>query len=128
MNRTNIVFDTCAVIRLLNRQYDVSTLGIDIDEAKLLASVVVRMELLAKPDLPVDEERHIREFLNDLTIVPLDEAVEQKAVEILRATSTKLPDSIIAATAIVLDAILLTDDAKLLQLSWPGLRLRSTKL
>ena len=105
-----------------------STLGIDIDEAKLLASVVVRMELLAKPDLPVDEERHIREFLNDLTIVPLDEAVEQKAVEILRATSTKLPDSIIAATAIVLDAILLTDDAKLLQLSWPGLRLRSTKL
>jgi predicted nucleic acid-binding protein len=125
MNGTNIVFDTCAVIKLLNKQYDVSTLGINIDETKLLTSVIVRMELLAKPHLPTDEERHIREFLNDLTIVPLDETVEQKAIEIRRATSTKLPDSIIAATAVVLDAILLTDDAMLLKLSWPGLRLRS---
>jgi predicted nucleic acid-binding protein len=125
MNGTNIVFDTCAVIKLLNRQYDVSTLGINIDETKLLTSIIVRMELLAKPNLPTDEERHIREFLNDLTIVPLDETVEQKAIEIRRATSTKLPDSIIAATAVVLDAILLTDDAMLLKLSWPGLRSRS---
>jgi len=122
MNGTNIVFDTCAVIKLLNRQYDMSSLGINVDDAKLLTSVIVRMELLSKPNLPTSEERHIREFLNDLIIVPLDEAVEQKAVEIRRATSAKLPDSIIAATAIVLDAFLLTDDAKLLNLSWPELR------
>ena len=125
MNGTNIVFDTCAVINLLNGKCDMSALGIDIGKAKLLTSVIVRMELLAKPNLPADEERDIREFLNDLTVVPLDESVEQKAVEIRRATSVKLPDSIIAATAVVLDAILLTNDDRLLKLSWPGLKLRS---
>jgi len=123
MNGTNIVFDTCAVIKLLNRQYDLSTLGINVDGARLLTSVIVRMELLAKPNLPAGEERDIREFLNDLTVVPLDEAVEQKAVEIRRSTSTKLPDSIVAATAVVLNAILLTDDDRLLKLSWPGLKM-----
>jgi len=122
MSGTNVVFDTCAVIKLLNRQYDLLTLGIDVDGARLLTSVIVRMELLAKPNLPVNEERSILEFLNDLTIVPLDEAVERKAVEIRRATSTKLPDCIIAATAILLNAILLTDDDDLLRLSWPGLQ------
>jgi predicted nucleic acid-binding protein len=122
MSGTNVVFDTCAVIKLLNRQYDLLTLGIDVDGARLLTSVIVRMELLAKPNLPVNEERSILEFLNDLTVVPLDESVERKAVEIRRATSTKLPDCIIAATAILLNATLLTDDDDLLRLSWPGLQ------
>jgi len=125
MNGTNIVFDTCAVIKLLSGQYDMPTLGINIDEAKLLTSVIVRMELLAKPNLSADEERYIREFLNDLTVVTLNETVEQKAVEIRRATSVKLPDCIIAATAVVLDAVLLTDDERLLKLSWPGLTMRA---
>ena len=34
----------------------------------------------------------------------------------------KLPDCIIASTAIILDAVLFTDDDQLLSLSWPGLR------
>ena len=34
----------------------------------------------------------------------------------------KLPDCIVAATSIILNAVLLTDDHHLLNLSWPGLR------
>ena len=37
----------------------------------------------------------------------------------------KLPDCIIAATSIVLDAILLTDDDELLKLSHPGFRVQN---
>jgi predicted nucleic acid-binding protein len=79
------------------------------------------MELLSKRNITDDEESDIREFLDDLTIVPLTEAIVQKAIEIRRAASVKLPDSIIAATSIVLNAILLTEDRHLLDLSWPGL-------
>ena len=122
MNGTNIVFDTCAIIKLLDRQYDLLALGIDLDESRFLTSVMVRMELMAKRDLSASEELGIREFLKDLSVVPLDYAVEQKAVEIRRITSVKLPDCIIVATTIVLDAILLTDDDRLLNLSWPGFR------
>ena len=34
-------------------------------------------------------------------------------------------DCIVAATSIILDAILLTDDRNLLNLSWPGLQTQS---
>jgi predicted nucleic acid-binding protein len=69
-----------------------------------------------------NEEKDILEFLEDLTVIPLNEIIEKKAIEIRRATSVKLPDSIVAATSIILNAVLLTDDKHLLDLSWPGLR------
>ena len=122
MNGTNIVFDTCAVVKLLDQQYDLSSLGIDIDEVQLLTSIIVRMELLSKRNMSNDEENDLLEFLDDLIIVPLDNAIEQKAIEIRRAVAIKLPDCIVAATAIILNAVLLTDDHHLLDLSWPGFR------
>jgi predicted nucleic acid-binding protein len=122
MNGTNLVFDTCAVIKLLDQQYDLHLLGINIDEAQLLTSVIVRMELLSNRNMTDDEESDIREFLKDLVVVPLDKTIEQKAIEIRRATHIKLPDSIIVATSIILNAVLLTDDHHLLNLSLPSLR------
>jgi predicted nucleic acid-binding protein len=122
MNGTNLVFDTCAVVKLLDQQYDLYSLGINVDEAQLLTSVIVRMELLSKRNMTDREELDIQEFLDDLIVVPLDEEIEQKAIEIRRVTPVKLPDSIVAATSIILNAVLLTDDHHLLNLSWPGLR------
>jgi len=122
MNGTNLVFDTCAVVKLLDQKYELSSLGIDIDKVQLLTSVIVRMELLSKRNMSNNEENDILEFLDALTVVPLNETIEKKAIEIRRATSVKLPDSIVAATSIILNAVLLTDDKHLLDLSWPGLR------
>jgi predicted nucleic acid-binding protein len=125
MNGTKVVFDTCAIVTLLDQQYDLSLLGINVDEAQLFTSVIVRMELLSKRNITDDEELDIQEFLDDLVVVPLDEAVEQKSIEIRRVASVKLPDSIVAATSILLDAVLLTDDRHLLDLSWPGFRVQN---
>jgi predicted nucleic acid-binding protein len=122
MNGISLVFDTCAVIKLLDQQYDLNLLGINVDKAQLLTSVIVRMELLSKRNITKDEERDIKEFLDELIVVPIDREIEQKAIEIRRTTSVKLPDSIIAATAIISNAVLLTDDHHLLELSWPDLR------
>jgi predicted nucleic acid-binding protein len=47
---------------------------------------------------------------------------KEKTIALRRTTKLKLPDCIVAATAIVLDAVLLTDDDHLLVLSWQGLR------
>jgi predicted nucleic acid-binding protein len=122
MNGTKIVFDTCAVIKLLDGEYNLASLGDDINQAQQFTSVIVRMELLAKPGVTPDEERKIREFLADIVVAPLDNPVEKIAVEIRRTTTLKLPDCIVAATAIALDAILLTDDQGLKKLAWPGLK------
>jgi len=125
MNGTNLVFDTCAVIKLLEKQYDLSSIGINVEESQFFTSVIVRMELLSKRQQQEEEERKILDFLNNLTVVPLNETIEKKAIEIRRATSLKLPDSIVAATSIILNALLITDDHHLLNLSWPGLRIQN---
>jgi len=126
MNGTiKIFFDTCAVIKLLDKQYDLISLGIDRDEAQFLTSVIVRMELLSKKQITDFEEQRILGFLDDLTVIPLSEEIEEEAIALRRSTKLKLPDSIVAAASIVLDAILLTDDKALLNLSWPGFRAQS---
>ena len=125
MNGTKIVFDTCAVIKLLDQQYDLPSTGIDVDEAQLFTSVIVRMELLSKRNIQADEERDIQDFLDELTISPINEEIEKKAIEIRRTSKLKLPDCIIAATAVILNAALLTDDNDLLASSLPGLRTQS---
>ena len=122
MNGTNIVFDTCAVIKLLDQQYDLPSLDINLEQARFFTSVIVRMELLSKKQMTSNEEHGILDFLNDLAVIPLSENIEQKAIELCRSTKLKLPDSIVAATSIVLDAVLLTDDEHLLSLSLPGLK------
>ena len=127
MNGTNIVFDTCAIVKLLDKQYDLLSLGIPIDEARLFTSVIVRMELLSKRNISRDEEQDIQEFLEDLTIAPLNDAIEQKTIALRRITSLKLPDCIVAATSILLDAVLLTDDKDLLGLSHPGYRAQNIR-
>jgi len=119
---TNVLFDTCAVINLLDQKYELSSLGINIDDVRLLTSVIVRIELLSKRNISNDEEKDILKFLDSLTIIPLYDAVEKKAIEIRRAASLKLPDSIVVATSIISNAILLTDDKHLLNLSLPDLR------
>jgi predicted nucleic acid-binding protein len=55
-------------------------------------------------------------------VVPLFDAIERTAVSVRRKGSPrpKLPDSIVAATAVVLEAQLITTDDKLRRLLWPG--------
>jgi len=119
---TNISFDTCAVIKLINNQYDLPSLGINVDESNLIISVIVRMELLSKRNITPKDLQDVNAFLGSVTVVSLNGEIEQKAIELRRSTKLKLPDSIVAATSIVLDAILLTDDEHLLSLSLPGLK------
>jgi len=125
MNGTKIVFDTCAVILLLKGKLELSSLSIDINNALQYVSIITKMELLAKSDMKPEEEQAISRFIADVTVSPLDEVIERKTVEIRRATKIKLPDCIIAATAIALDAILITNDPHLLRLSLQGYKVKT---
>ncbi len=71
------------------------------------------MELLGYPGLPKEEERRILGFLQNCLVLPIDEAVEQRAIQLRRSGNCKLPDAIIAATALVHKLKLLTLDERL---------------
>jgi len=125
MNGTKIVFDTCAVILLLKGKVELSSLNIDINNALQYVSVITKIELLAKSDMKPEEEQAINRFIADVTVSPLDEVIERKAIEIRRTTKIKLPDCIIAATAIAMEAILITNDPHLLRLSLQGYKVKT---
>ncbi|MHC6202102.1 type II toxin-antitoxin system VapC family toxin [Breznakiellaceae bacterium SP9] len=118
---TRIVFDTCAVVKLLNGEYNSSSLIPAFDEAEQYTSVIARIELFAKSDLAPEKEKHIRTFLETLTVFPITKPIEDETIKLRRATKIKLPDAIIVATAIVIGATLLIDDAQLKNLVWPGI-------
>jgi predicted nucleic acid-binding protein len=103
-------------MNFLNKKIRSLPLGI------LSVSVITRMEVLAKPDHTAKSEKEARDFLGKLIVIPLLGSIERTATFIRREGSPrlKLPDAIIAATAIFLDAQLITADEKLLRLDWPS--------
>ena len=62
------------------------------------------MELLGYPKLTEEEAQGIRDFLHACQVYLLDETVEAEAIRLRRAGNLKLPDAIVAATAITVGA------------------------
>ena len=73
------------------------------------------MELLSYPKLTNDDASQIRSFLADVTVVELTKDVKTTAIQLRREHGLKLPDAIIAASAMVSEAELLTNDLQLLR-------------
>ena len=76
-------------------------------------SVITRMELLGFPNISEEESQLIKSKLQPLTYLPLDGLVEARTIQLRQTRRIKLPDAIIAATALVKSLELLTFDQKL---------------
>jgi len=126
MTENRFVLDTNAVISLTTRGKVIPPqLENDLDRAKLFISIITEIELFAKPELPSDEEEKLHAFLSDrFTIIDIPDEIKKETIALRRSTKLKLPDCIIAATAINLNAVLLTDDARLFRLKHPGVFVR----
>jgi predicted nucleic acid-binding protein len=75
---------------------------------------------MANPGMTADEEAAARNFLAACIFIDIAAEVREKAIIVRRfKKKLKLPDCIIAATAIVLNAALLTSDDQLLRMEWP---------
>ncbi len=109
------MLDTNVVIGLL-KQHTAAVALVDahqLDLNQIAISQITRMELLGYPGLLKEEERQIQGFLQSCRVLLLDENVEQRAIQLRRSGNCKLPDAIIAATALVHQLTLLTLDEKL---------------
>jgi predicted nucleic acid-binding protein len=92
-------------------------LGEPLPSGVYFISIITEMELLAYPSLSESETRRIYEFLGYLKIVNIDDSIKTLAIQLRKESKLKLPDAIIVATAISLEAVLLTNDTKLTKLS-----------
>ena len=84
----------------------------EIVNEEFIISVAVEIEVLNYHETP-DKMPLIEEFINLATILPLDKVVAKKVIELRRdKRKLKLGDAIIAATAIVHQLTLMTNNTK----------------
>ena len=87
----------------------------------LYASVITKIELLSFHGITPTEEKNVRDTVSSINVLPISEDIEETAINFRRVTRKKLPDAIIAASAISVGAVLLTQDKELANSVFPGL-------
>jgi predicted nucleic acid-binding protein len=124
MNGTEIlVLDTNAAIKLLDDKEKFRFLDKLFPNNEKVVSLVTQIELLGYPDITAEADELIRSFLDDIVIILPDIEIVEIAIQIRRKKPTlKLPDAVIAASAIALNAVLVTNDDDILKFTFPGLK------
>ena len=127
MSDLRFVLDTNAVIFLVTRGNAIPSALLDeLNNADLFVSVITEIELFANPALDPGEGEKLHALLSDsIQKIELTNAVKKETISLRRTTELKLPDCVVAASALALSAVLLTDDTDLLRLDWPGYKAKS---
>ena len=113
MNGIDYIADTNALLYLLSgnpcmKPYLSSYIGL---------SVISEMKLLSFSGITAFEEKRIRSLIQDCLVLFLTENIKNKTIALRRAYKIKLPDAIIAATAIENKLQLITADKGLKRVS-----------
>ncbi|MGD0125686.1 MAG: type II toxin-antitoxin system VapC family toxin [Terriglobia bacterium] len=117
----NKVLDTNAILYFLGGK-----VAQPLAPGRYFVSVISEMELLSYTSLDDAALVEIHNFLSEVTMVELTAEIRELAIGLRRKHALKLPDAIIAATALSLEAQLVTNDTKLLRV--PGLTCQSLEL
>ncbi|MFM7857260.1 MAG: type II toxin-antitoxin system VapC family toxin [Flammeovirgaceae bacterium] len=111
---TRYLIDTCIVIKYLEEVLPPETLEfIDkvVDEESIV-SFITKIELLVWNPPSFDDIKIREEFLNGSHITYITEEIIEKAIQIRKEKNLKLPDAVIAASAMAHDFILLSENDK----------------
>jgi len=103
--RRRYLLDTNAVIYLLSGR-----LVFPLPDGQYSVSIITEIELLSFSGISAGEEQKIRALLLLLDRIHLTDAVRDETIRLRRKSRLKLPDAIIAASASINDAVLLTND------------------
>ncbi|HEX8459801.1 MAG TPA: type II toxin-antitoxin system VapC family toxin [Segetibacter sp.] len=71
-------------------------------------SIVTKIEVLGFI-APNEHHKILQAFINDAVVLNLDDEVADKTINLRKESKIKLPDAIIAATALVKDLTLITE-------------------
>lgn len=109
MEQTQYLIDTNAVIDYLGNKFVTSSMDFmnTIIDAVPNVSVVTKIEVLGF-NAPEQHNQLLVNFINDATVFDLTDNIVEASIEIRKKHKTKLPDAIIAATALVYDLVLIT--------------------
>jgi predicted nucleic acid-binding protein len=106
--------DTNAIVYYLKGDTDAVVIlrGIFAQSSPVYVSAVTELELLAFANLSGDEESMIEDLLATMSIIPLDSRIARLAALVRRHYRLKVPDSVIAATAMFTGSTLVTRNTR----------------
>jgi len=102
-----IAIDTNIVIRAFNGNEECKNI---ISNKLSVVSVMIEIELLTWPRLDFEEYNLLSSFLSECFIISISREIKESAISIRKNYNLKVPDAIIAATAITKNLTLFSAD------------------
>ncbi len=114
MGRQKYLIDTNVAIEYIGEVLPEKALAMldGIIDGQFFISVINKIELLGFADITENEELKFQELINASDILDLDEDIVNSTIEIRKKLKIKLPDAVIAATAIVNQLTIITRNKK----------------
>ena len=111
---TSYLIDTNIISKLFDGVLPINALNLlnNLVITEQYISVINRIELLSWKELKGNKLNDVIALLNEVAELELSEAVINRTIKIRKGISIRLPDAIIAATAIVHNLTLLSDNDK----------------
>lgn len=107
MSGNNYVLDTNIISYFIGGIEDITSYFID---SNLFISFITELELLSNPNFLKADLEVLHGLLSTMHIVEMNAGIKQRTIYFTRKYKLKLADAIIAATADVLDCVLVTAD------------------
>ena len=114
MNGNKFLLETNIIIYILDGDKTISDY---LSQKIFFTSIICEIELFGSKSLTPKEEKQIRIFLQEFRIISIDQSIKELAILFRKKYFLKIPDSIIAATAVSLDIPLVTSDKEFKQIT-----------
>ena len=105
---TEYLIDSNALIDFCNGKLPITgrELLFSVEQPKI--SVITQIEVFGFPGIDRKEEKLLNDFVSIAFIHPVDMRIAMKTIEIKKKTRVKLPDALIAATALIHGLVLIS--------------------
>ncbi len=107
MSGESLVLDTNVALYLLRGDRSAADA---ISGQRVVISFITYMELLSKPGMSRAETKAVTAFVNEWPMIELDARIMEEAIRLRKTYRLKIPDAIVAATALTQQIPLLTAD------------------
>src|SRR3546814_1248606 len=104
---TEYLIDSNAVIDFCNGKLPLAGRELLFSIVQPKISVITHIEVFGFPEISRTEEKLLNDFVSIALIYPLDIDVAKKSIEIKKKARIKLPDAVIAATALIHGLVLI---------------------
>ena len=117
-----VIFDSNILINLLNKRIDSSMFWSTFRKRRRYISIVTEIEVLSDRKLSEGEVLELKGFLKkEFRRIPFSQKMIEETITFRRTCGRKLPDSLIAAAAVIHGLHLISNDGHLLKAEYPGL-------